>query len=191
MNENPTICVVGLVAGVLGLIVSIAALWRWKAKSRDSLFIGDPHYDSKSDLYRLMVRNESKGTLQVLAKLVAVVDEEGRPHVDSARLPIKLQWMHWPNCHVLSVTWIEKLDVAFCRRMQLTPELQVAGVAFDGFTIAFHDDLLTAYLCIEFYNALTNKRIATEWCAFTSSDAYESGYHVRLEEPPHKEASNG
>lgn len=115
-------------AGALALLASSYLAWLSQRKQLEELKgklpiiqLGEAiEFDETSSVYRLPVRNEGKIASKITAKLERVVMGDGQPHPDSARLPIKLQWMHHPRIDSPELG-AEKVDIVFVKSPPLSP----------------------------------------------------------------------
>lgn len=208
-----------IAVGVLALFIASFNAWLTKHRaleqkqkeldqllaSRPVIMTADaPEFDTSLSLYRLFITNTGNTTNSIMAKVERVILGSGEPHQDSARLPIRLQWMHHPDSDSIELG-SEKVDLAFVQIVEIPPVrsgqrvwvkdesghrrsgfpilhapepelyINIAGVTFSDFKIPLNKGE-SVYCEVAFYGS-ENKPAKTIWCRF-SRDSTEPERHT-------------
>lgn len=199
-----------IAVGVIALFIASFNAWLAKRKQLEQILANRPmivtgdklEFDNSSSLYRLFIKNSGNMASQIMAKIEQVIMGSGEPHPDSARLPIRLQWMHHPGRDAVELG-AEKVDVAF---VQIVPApiaysstrlwskdkagrprarfpattvgepafyLVIAGVSFDKFKISLNENE-SVYCQLALYGS-ENQPLSTNWCRFTRDSKAREG----------------
>jgi hypothetical protein len=195
-----------IAVGVIALFIASFNAWLAKHKQLEQILATKPvivtadtlEFDESSSLYRLLIRNTAKTTSPITAKIEQVI-LNGEPHPDSARLPIKLQWMHHPDRDSIELG-SEKVDVAF---VEIVPGpiayplkrigykdkegrprfrfpvsaaecyLVIAGATFHDFKICLKEN--ESVNCELVVYGSENQPLSTKWCRFTRDSKAREG----------------
>jgi hypothetical protein len=169
---------------IMGIVYAIGiAGAAWVLSSGPRIIMGNVlEFDKQSSMYRLPGRNKSRGNAKVIVSVENVIGEEGRPHEQSPRLPLKLQWMHNPNSDSVELGY-EKADVVqVITDPPQEARLNIVGAIHKSFEIRLAGSE-KVYLKLVAYGS-ENRPLASKWCCFEKNKKSPTGYVATVVKSP-------